>query len=376
MIETQLAGARWGRGRWLAVGLLLASGAGGAPALAQGTRGPAVGVKCASGQATPRASSAVDADKEVAKRYEAEGVKALNAEQWEKARTALREAFKRERHCQIAANLGWAELMAGKPRDAAEHLSFFLREAQDVSDADRQEAETMLVGAKAAIGTVTVRVDAVGAEVLVDGQEVGTSPLAEPVFVEPGSRTFEARMAGLSLERQVIKVVAGAAPVVELKLAPMVIPVATQAQAPVSSVEAPPETAGPRWRTWPFMGSVGLAAAGIGLGVGLTVVANETGQAADDKLKALKLNTPTQYQVCGKDHFRPNGVACEGLKETLHAQDRLTNAAVAGYVVGGVAAVGAVTFLLWPRPRFPRAGVQVVPALGSGHGGMVVLGSF
>jgi hypothetical protein len=324
------ATGRWGRKRWLAVGLLLASGAAGVPAMAQGKRVPVLEMKCAAVQATKGSPSAVASDRDVVKLHD-EGMKAARAGQWEKARVALLEAFTRKPHCKIAATLGWAELMAGKPRDAAEHLSFFLREAQDVSAADRQKVEKMLAEAKATIGTVTVQVDAEGAEVLVDEQTVGTAPLAEP--------PSPVQTSGLD-------------------------------------VGAPSEPAGPRWRTWPFIGSAGLAVVGIGLGVGLTVAANGKSQAATDQLNELKIHTPTSYRVCGTGKFPLNERGCAELKDALRAQDRLTNAAALGYVVGGVAAVGAAAFLLWPRPHPGRVGVQVLPAIGSGRGGMVVQGSF
>jgi hypothetical protein len=345
------------------MGLLLASGADGAPALAQGTRAPAAGVKCASGQATPRASAAVTPAKQAAKLYEEDGVKALNAQQWEKARTALLEAFNRERHCQIAANLGWAELMAGKPRDAAEHLSFFLREAQDVSDADRQEAEKMLAEAKAAIGTVTVRVDAVGADVLVDGQAVGTSPLAEPVFVESGRRTFEARKAGLSPGHQVIEVAAGAAPVVEIR-------VTEKAELPMP----PRPTPGPATPT-PGSGSQRsntLIYAGISVSAGLATVGVVTAIGA-----AL---TKTEKESLDDWHHGQCTKANQACTNAFDSQNNrrfyLRNTAFWTFLGAGVLGVATGVYALTGREpaskSMPRAALLVSPQ----GGGIVVAGSF
>src|SRR6185503_746975 len=95
---------------------------------------------------------------------------------------------------------------------------YLLREGQGISDDDRRAAEKMLAEAELKIGTVTVLVDA-GAEVLVDGKSVGTAPLSGPVFVEAGSRRFEAKKEGVAGPSQDVKVAAGSAPVVELKLA-------------------------------------------------------------------------------------------------------------------------------------------------------------
>src|SRR4051812_11230392 len=58
-----------------------------------------------------------------------EGVKAADLGHWEKARGHFLEAWRIRRHWKVAVNLGRAETKVGKNRDAAEHLTFFLKEA-------------------------------------------------------------------------------------------------------------------------------------------------------------------------------------------------------------------------------------------------------
>ena len=48
--------------------------------------------------------------------------------------------------------------------------------------------------ARAETGPITIAVDLPGADVVVDGKVVGKSPLEDPVFVEPGHHTIEARL--------------------------------------------------------------------------------------------------------------------------------------------------------------------------------------
>lgn len=362
MIETQLVSARWGRGRWLAVGLLLASGAGGAPALAQGTRAPAAGVKCASVQAALRAPATVDAEEEVVKLYD-EGVKAANTGQWEKARTALLDAFNRIPHCKIAANLGWAELMTGNPRDAAEHLSLFLRKAQNVSATDRQKTEKMLAQAKAAIGTVTVQVEAKGADVLVDGQKVGTSPLAEPVFVEPGSRTFEARKAELSKGRQVIEVAAGAELVVEIRTAEKAAPPMSPRLTPGPATPSP-ESGSPRSKALTYAGigvSAGLAAVAIGTAIGAVLTETET-----ESLAAFNDGSCTKTpQPCADTYNARNN-------RRYYLSNTAFWASLGAGVLGGATAIYALTGKERASKSTAKAALLVSPQ----GGGIVVAGSF
>jgi hypothetical protein len=353
--------ARWGRQRWLLGSLLLASGAAGAPAMAQGARSSVAEGRCAPVQAPPRGSAAVGADREVVKFYEKAGVKALHAEQWEKARMALLEAFKREPHWQIAANLGWAELRAGQPRDAAEHLSLFLRDAQNVSEADRQQAEQMLAEAKAALGTVTVQVDVVGADVLVDGLKIGMSPLPEAVCVEPGSRTFEAKKAGLPPGRQVIEVAAGSAPVVEIRTA-------EKAEPPV-----PPRPTQERHTVLPGSGSQrskALISAGIGVSAGIAAVGIGTMIGAAQIGKASR--DDWAYGNCTKTMK-----ACTD-KFDLQANRKfyLDNTAfwtfLGAGVIGGATAIYALTGSGSASKSMPSAALLVSPR----GGGIVVTGSF
>jgi hypothetical protein len=330
-------------------------------------------------------------EQEAARRYD-EGAKAARAGKWEKAREAFQEALRLKPDPVAAGRLGEAAFRTGRYVEAAQHLTWFLREATAASPDDRQAAEKMLAEAKAKIGTVTVRVDVAGADVLADGRPVGKSPLAGPVFVEPGFRQFKATKDEYGAEGRGIEIAAGSSPEVELTLTlPSRQPIAQQPaaaptppimQAPITETQpAPvpvpaPSTAAPKWRTWAIVGGAGLTVVGIGVGAGLTVAANGKSTDADEQLEQIRNKTPTTHTLCGPKGFPLNTDACAELKDTLSAQDRLTNGAVAMYVVGGVAAVGTAMLFLWPRFQRPRTGIQIVPVVARGQSGMIVTGSF
>src|SRR5262245_60764190 len=93
-------------------------------------------------QISPEAAGTGSPDEQAAKHYE-EGVKAARRGELDRAYEAFLSAWNEKRHFQIAANLGMTELQLGKHRDAAVHLSYFLRESAGVSEGDRRIAQEM-----------------------------------------------------------------------------------------------------------------------------------------------------------------------------------------------------------------------------------------
>jgi tetratricopeptide (TPR) repeat protein len=130
------------------------------------------------------------------------GVAAANKKQWEKACDLFTQAFAREPNPQIAANLGNAELRAGRMRLAAEHLDYFLQEDKEADKQARLEIQTLRDQAAKHVVMVQVIVDHDGADVVVDGIVRGKSPLKGSVFLEPGMHKFEARKVGFTAQEQ------------------------------------------------------------------------------------------------------------------------------------------------------------------------------
>ncbi|XYH94729.1 hypothetical protein ACMHYB_43955 [Sorangium sp. So ce1128] len=355
--------------RWWAAGLVLTSMAGSAPALAQSEVAPATAPEASPGAGAQRAQDAAVRQRKASQLYD-QGIKAANAGKWEKARQLILESFQLEPTAEKAANLGSVELRAGKPRDAAEHLAFFLREAKEIRPKDQADAERMLAEAKAKIGTVTVQVEA-GAEVLVDGQPVGTAPLERPVFVEPGSRRFEARKPGTASASQELQVQAGSAPEVQLTLAASTGPAIPAVQAPAASssvveqkpvsvivarptvgsgtvADTSPSTASPSWRTWAIVSGAGLAVAGVGVGVGFSAVAAANNADFVKEGDRLVRETPIGEKICPE---RENDVRCRKLTDFAKVRDRNQAIGIAGFAVGGLAAAGTLALVLWKAER-------------------------
>jgi len=139
---------------------------------------------------------------EVARERFQEGVKFYDAKQYEKARAAFLQAYALKRHPAVLLNLAQSELRSAHETDAAKHFDLYLRENKEASALEKQEAEKGLTAAKARVGQVDLRIED-GADIFVDGQPEGRSPLPAPIYVAPGNHTIEARKAGQTANTQV-----------------------------------------------------------------------------------------------------------------------------------------------------------------------------
>jgi hypothetical protein len=203
-----------------------------------------------------------------------EGVSYFDKKDFAKARVAFLQAYALKKHPAVLLNLAQSELRSGHEADAAKHFALYLRDYKDATDAERQGAETGLTAAKALVAEVALDVDATGAEVYVDGDLEGQTPLPGPVFLAPGSHELLAKKEGKSAKSQV-NASAGQSSSVSLKLAAAPRPAATSA-APApseSNAPSPPEeepSHANRKAFFPWLASNPVAMVGAGLfGVGV-----------------------------------------------------------------------------------------------------------
>jgi hypothetical protein len=306
--------------------------------------------------AQPAAPSAADADLSAqAMQFYNEGLKAAKLAQWDKARTFYLGAWRVQQHPQIAANLGRAEFKVGKHRDAAEHLTYFLREASSIAPEDRTRTHELLDEARANIGTLTIAVKQDGAEIWIDDAKVGTSPLKAELFVEPGRHWVEARLGGYEPAKAMQELNAGGKARIDLRLAQTETrePEAAPRQLPFTPQREPPT--GPR-KTIILVGAVaGAVAAGAGIGF---LIASENKKAERGKEK--------KYCYPQPECDRYNGA--EGARATFR------NASVASAIVAGVLGAGTLTYALVTQPKSVQSAAKAELILGAGAaGGMVTV---
>lgn len=294
---------------------------------------------------TPPASGSEAAEAAVRRIFE-DGVTAGKQERWEDARQAFLKAWQLKRYPQIAANLGRAEVKVGRYRDGAKHLAFFLRESRDASNEDRAIAQELIAEARAKLGTISLRVEPAGAEVLVDGVSLGAAPFADEVYVDPGRHVLEARREGYQPMRRELDMVAGTTGAVQLQLTPIKRPAEAAAPAPTAPEEG------------------GRSGVVIGVGIGASVAAAGAGAV----LLVMAMDKASQKEPIAKD-----GYPDRSREEWLGLeQDRanLLNAATWSFIGAGVLGAATVVYALTgSKPARPQRTGQVwVHPAGAGIG--------
>lgn len=273
----------------------------------------------------------------------------------------------------VASNLGALELDLGKPAAAAGLLSYALRQFPvDRAEKSRAALQVRFESARKLSCTLRLKVSEAGADISVDGTFVGKAPLADELFVQPGSRTIAITMNGRR-NQQVIKARAGAEQELTLTLAPIPARIATPAAAPVATAETRSKVPG----------IIAGAAGVVALGVGSTLIA----LAESNRSDAETLHDSIQG-TAGRCSARPDD--CAALRDHTRRADSLGNAGIGVLVGGGALAAAGVIYLLWPAskpaPTTRDAGrassARITPTVRATFGaspqggGVTLLGSF
>lgn len=327
--------------RWL---LALALGTTAASASAQSKPGPA--------PAAPSAAPSVpEAAGDPARSLFEEGTANLNAGQFAQAAEKLRAAWKLKKSYDVAANLGASLLKLGAHAEAARFLSFGLREYPvGGKPSVKKWIGELLDEAKKEITTLRVQVSVDGADVTVNGESLGPSPLADETYVAPGTLHVRATKQGYEPASAEQRGEKGGS--ITLRLAP-------EPRGPTTmSAERP---------RWPAIAGGGLAVALVGTGIAFAVVASDKAGAADKKLEEIRA-TPN----AGPCSVTAVTGACGELSELNRAHDQMRNVSVGLLIGAGVVAAATVAYTVWAVKGPVRAGMTVGPR----GTGILVQGAF
>jgi tetratricopeptide (TPR) repeat protein len=133
-----------------------------------------------------------------------EGKAFFDAGNFEAARVAFRLAYTIFPHSAFLQNLGEAELRTGRYVEAARHLAEFLRASSAGSLAQRELAKRSIQKASERLGAILVETNVNDAEIRVDDDVVGRSPIGSMSwYVEPGPHVVVVRKDGLEGSKQV-----------------------------------------------------------------------------------------------------------------------------------------------------------------------------
>jgi tetratricopeptide (TPR) repeat protein len=139
------------------------------------------------------------------KRKKAEQAKA----EYERALAAYSKAFDLVPNPKIYYPMAIAEEKLAKWVEVATHLRTFLAQAPDADAKMRADAEKRLENAKLSIGVLALTIQPDGAQVTIDGNVVGTAPLADPLFLPPGEFAMSITADGYKPIEQKLTIEAG-----------------------------------------------------------------------------------------------------------------------------------------------------------------------
>jgi hypothetical protein len=307
----------------------------------------------------------------------------LREKKYPEAEKLLLDAWALSPTYDIAHNLGTTECLLNKPAKCVDHLTFALRTWPLVDNAKgtaaRRAAEEMRAEARKLVGAVSLTTNVAGAEIAVDGQPLGTAPITEEIYLDPGPHTLTATLAKYQTARAKVDVVKGGTDKVALTLldevnAPPPPPEAQPTASPVASA-APPSSSAPlppppsRPNLFCVIVPGVVAAAGVGLGVFFAVASN--GHATDAAAASARLSSK---------RCPAGGADCEALTQALTSRDSSANAAMGMFIGGGVFGVAALAAGIW-RATVPAAppdtrAARLLPVLSPNQMGLVFDGTW
>jgi hypothetical protein len=348
-----------------------------------------------------------------------EGVGHFDQKQYEKARAAFLQAYALKKHPAVLLNLAQSELRSGHERDAARHFAVYLREATEASPAEREAAQSGLAAAKAVLAEINVSTSP-DAEILIDGQSEGTSPLPGPVYVEPGTHTIEAKK-GSRVAKLTVTAKAGETKdarvlfdVEPAKVAPAAKPPsAARDQSGVDEPVAVEASTGGRqpFFKWLLTSPAGSISAGatvlLGLGsggfaVGATLSYGDADETADEIKKATDVDGVETRGICtnprailGRSNYMggdPAQIAaraknyedaCSEYQDSVDQGDTFKTVATVAGIGAGVMAVTTVVLYFATAPRQGAESAEaepsrfgVLPWVSDSEGGVSVFGRF
>lgn len=327
----------------------------GAPAVARAQGGAATPVP---GAQDDRAEAAVERK---ARFTEAE--QAIDAGDLAEGRRLLLDLWGESKTYDVAALLGYVEYHLQHYAEAARYTAYAIDNFPPKESSSSLEAlQVDLKAAAAHVATVSVSVDPPSGDVFVDGTPVGSAPLAQPLFLDPGEHLIAVEQGGQRATRQLT---ASAGERYDVDLAPPAEPAPQPAAATSggAGVVAPTAPGSPPVRDtiaekpeWPYWATGAVALVGLGLGTGFSIAA----RTEKDNVASLQrqLDTFGGSNPCSSDQF---SVVCGRLQDSISDQNRNRDIAAAGFITLGVGAAGLISYWLVPASAFGRASFSAGP---------------
>ncbi|HEX2879019.1 MAG TPA: PEGA domain-containing protein, partial [Polyangiaceae bacterium] len=300
-----------------------------------------------------------------------------DAGRYEQSRVAFAQAYALEPLAELLINLGHAELKTGRYVEGSRHIAKALREAE-IGLGERRAAERALETAEPYVARVKVVVNPDGAAIVIDGEDVGTSPMIYVWYLEPGEHRIRASKEGFRHDEQTVGISRGQAKTVNLTLAPAnasrkVVTPGAPPKSLDSGLDAGVSDEGDR-SVVPLIVGGGLGAAGIAAGIVFTLDAKSKREDRDVQLDALQ-NTASA-NACGQN--TGNAVECASIKDLDKKANTSQTIGIVGFAAGGAAILGGVVlyFLLPANDESDQARLTFTPVINTETAGLNLSGNF
>jgi hypothetical protein len=266
-------------------------------------------------------------------------------------------AYTASPHFAVLYNVGQAQMALGRPLDAIEALTKYLRDGADQVPLSRREQVQAQIGLlESRLAELSITADRVGAIIRIDGRDVGSTPLFQPIRLAAGLHTVTAAIPnGPQLtrdvplresERHTVELTFGSLPPPAAAAATISGPSNASAPAGPLMLSASP---GQPLEPWYFRGKtmrriayvltgVGVLSAGAALGV---YMANR-GTYDDWKTGNAALQNDTSGSAAYMAQATSNNAQASSLNDANHAIVGLS-------IAGGVLAAAGVTLFFIDR---------------------------
>lgn len=273
-------------------------------------------------------------------------------------------AYTASPHFAVLYNIGQAQMALGRPLEAIEALTKYLRDGADQVPLSRREQVQAQIGLlESRLAELSITADRVGAIIRVDGRDIGSTPLFQPIRLAAGLHTVTAAIPnGPQLtrdvplresERQTVELTFGSLPPRAASAA--AISETSNAWSPAGPLmlSASP---GPPAEPWYFRGKTmrrmayvltGVGVLSVGAAVGV-YLANR-GQYDDWKTGNAALQNDTIGSAAYMTQAASNNVQASSLSNANHAIVGLS-------IAGGVFAAAGVTLFFVDRAHRHEGG--------------------
>jgi hypothetical protein len=280
-----------------------------------------------------------------------QGVELRTAGKDQRALPLFQKAYDLDRSARTAAQLGLCEATLGYWLSAEQHLEEALSTTMNpwLAKHEAKLRETLLA-VRASIGEVEVRGSPAGAEVLVNGQAVGTVPLAKPIRVSDGAVQVTLRKTGYKEGSARTRVQGGQRVVVALALEALPAVAAADAkpvQPPASEAargEAPRSRAKQGSTPW-LRPAAWVTAAGavVALGVGAYALKQQWTHGREFD----RYRDPTTGGMCYTARTNRGAPGCQNLYNKTKSDQKLM---FGGFLAAGVLTAGSVVAFALSSP--------------------------